>query len=202
MESLTSYVFSTLTYDRSNSIHKNWSNTSKDFNRFIQKLRRHHNYPVQYLRSIEAHKDGQPHLHTVLRFPNVIRVKNNRYFDQELYKKWKELWRSGLSDFQPPRSKRHPILYIVKYATKESNTVKTLWKKYYQLYNVKSVKEEQKTPTSSTEELSTTSAVSPVTILCKKYKVKQISWSRQFFSPHVSTSARNMSQSLLHVHTK
>ena len=160
-------------------------------------------FPVTIqLRAIEAHKDGYPHIHSVLRFPLPLRVNRSRYFEKTLYSKWKTLWTSGHSDYQPPRSKRHPILYIVKYASKESTTVKTLWKKYYQLYNVKSVKEEQKTHTSSIEENPTTSPVSPVTILCKKYKIKQLSWSRQFFNPHISTSARNMSQSLLHTHNK
>ena len=147
MESLVSYVFATYTYERNNTIPESWERVSKDFNRYIQNVRRLHTHKVQYLRAVEVHKDGYPHLHAVLRFRSPLRVNNSRYFDSKLYSKWKSLWRGGLSDFQPPRSKRHPILYIIKYASKESHTVKTLWKKYYQLYNVKFVKEEQKTPT-------------------------------------------------------
>ena len=189
MESLTENVFCTLTYNNNNEFSENWSRCSKDFNRFIQTLRRLHNSPIQYLRSIESHKSHpHPHIHCVIRFPHPIRVQNSKYFDRELYKKWKQLWECGHSDFQNPRSRGHPILYIVKYISKESNTVRTLWKKYYTLYNVGSVKDQ---PTSlntesTKKESPTTHSVSHVTLLCQKYKIKQCTWSSQFFSPTIS----------------
>lgn len=178
MQRLTNYVFATYTYSRDIPIHNAWSATSKDFNRYVQNIRRLHNAPVQYLRSIEAHKDGYPHLHAVIRFPSPITVNNTKYFDRELYKKWKSLWPSGLSDYQVPLSRRHPILYIVKYVTKGS-TLKTLWKKYYALYAAKPLKKEKETSSANIVDLS---VPTPLTITCKKYKIKQLSWSRLFFT--------------------
>lgn len=132
MDIFIRHLFATLTYDRVLSSECTWQRTSKDFNRFIQKLRRLHcDTQIAYLRTIESHKDGYPHIHVLLQHPSaVIRVSNSKYFDRTLYQKWKGLWSHGLSDFQAPRRKEDSIKYILKYITK-SSTTKTIWKKLY-----------------------------------------------------------------------
>ena len=91
---------------------------------------------------------------------------------------------SGHSDYQPPRSRRNPILYITKYISKETsgNTFKTFWKHYYSWYNVKSVKPKPTSESIISEQTDniTTSSVSTVQKLCKKYKVKQLSCDRDW----------------------
>ncbi len=107
-----------------------WRQISRDFNRFLQNYRRLHNQKVQYLRVIEKHKDGYPHVHAILQFPNaVISIRNTKYFERKLYNKWKALWIHGHSDYQRPRKDRIGTLtYILKYLIKNT-TKKTIWKK-------------------------------------------------------------------------
>ena len=180
----TPFVFATYTYTRDISVDSCWQRAGNDFNRYVQRLRRLHSLPIQYIRAIELHKDGNyPHIHAILRFPRILTITRARYFDKLLYGKWKQLWTSGLSDYQPPLSKRSPILYLIKYISKETSTYRTLWKHYYTQYNATSVKEK---PTSSSidspkTESTSTPTVSPVILYCKKYKVKQLSWSRNFW---------------------
>jgi len=107
-----------------------WKQTSRDFNRFLQKFRRLHNHKVQYLRVVEKHKDGYPHIHALLQFTNAeLRITANRYFDRKLYKTWRTLWTHGHSDLQQPQKTRTgTISYILKYLIKNT-TWKTIWKK-------------------------------------------------------------------------
>nr|AGG39820.1 replication-associated protein [Diporeia sp. associated circular virus] len=187
MISFGSHVFATLTYTRSSSSDICWQNANNHFNRYIQKLRRLHNSNVQYVRCIEAHEDFYPHFHAVLQFPKVLTVSDARYFDRILYQQWKQLWTSGLSDFQHPRSKQKPILYLIKYISKGA-TLNTLWKKCYPVPSV---------PVSSSLPLSScsipvpnisTDALSPTQQLCKKHKIKQLTWSRGFKFPVLKSS--------------
>ncbi len=122
-------IFSTYTYSRDRLVDACWQRANDDFNRYIQRLRRLHTNEVQYLRTIEAHNDGYPHFHAVLRFPTVLTITNGRYVDKALYKRWKHIWVRGLSDHQVPRSRQSPIAYIIKYTTKNSGV--NIWKRYY-----------------------------------------------------------------------
>ncbi len=123
--SFTRHIFFTGTYSRTNKMEICWTNISKDYNRFQQSFRRLHNHKVQYLRVVERHKDGFPHVHSILQMQSAnIRIENNRYFDRTLYKTWKTLWKHGHSDYQKPRkSGSGTLFYILKYLIK--NTTKT-----------------------------------------------------------------------------
>ncbi len=93
---------------------------------------------MQYLRVIEFHKDGYPHIHAILQFPSAnIRVTNSKWFSKTLYKHWKAQWKSGHSDYQQPnKSGVGIILYLLKYLLK-NQTKKTLFKKLIQSHNEK-----------------------------------------------------------------
>lgn len=160
-----------------------WKSVSKDFNRFIQRVRRLHNSQVQYIRCIEAHQDCYPHLHAILQFSTPQTVLNRRYFDRTLYLKWKQLWSSGLSDFQPPKSKQQPLFYLMKYISKSTNAHKTLWRK---LIVQTSTQTATNAPTKQEDanEPSADSVKFAVTLLkCKEFKLRQLSWSRGFKYP-------------------
>lgn len=188
-----SYVFSTYTYSRDNSADSTWRRTNNDFNRYIQRLRRLHNSRVQYCRTIEAHADGYPHIHAILRFPTVLTVENSRYFDRKLYEKWKGLWRFGHSDYQPPLSRtRSPLLYCIKYVTKGNTTLRTFWKHYFELNPQQSQPIQNNTTGSanvfSLPDSDTDFKTIQLNNLVQYYNIKQLSWSRHFFSPSLDWS--------------
>ncbi len=188
------HLFVTLTYARDRSILQTQQQCSKDYNRYIQKLRRLHHTKIQYLRTIENHKDGYPHFHVLLQFPRAdIRVENDRYFSKILYSKWKSSWTHGLSDIQVPRRNGvGQISYILKYITKNA-TSKTIWKKLYQT-SAKAVDTETSIPLdqntldasvpflhSAATSITSTSITSPIHT---SNGVKLCTWSRGFdFSP-------------------
>lgn len=131
MRSFTRHVFGTLTYARDIEILQCWQKISKDFNRFFQEFRRLHPLAqVHYLRVIEEHKDGYPHIHVIIQFDSAcISVDADRYFDRTVYQKWKSLWRHGHSDYQQPRRNGVGTLsYVMKYLLK-NRTYKSIWKK-------------------------------------------------------------------------
>lgn len=184
------HIFTTLTYEHTIQSKLAWERISKDYNRYIQKLRRLHVCPVQYLRTVEQHKTNDyPHIHTILQFPDArIRIENSKFFTRTLHSKWKSTWSHGLSDYQVPRTKGTSQLnYILKYITKNS-TSNTVWKKIYQcavnsadvppcFTNMEHSKQRQ------IAGLQSDFSVSPVT----KNGVKLCSWSRNFdFSPFYS----------------
>lgn len=161
-----------------------WSKLGINFNRFIQKYRRLHKLPIQYIRTVEAHADTYPHIHIILQFPDArISVDNARYFDSVLYRKWKQLWTFGLSDYQPPRNTRQPILYLIKYISKETHTYKTLWKKMLPPADATVIKDGHGPIHAPTVQDTTTNKTLE---LCKTYKVKQLSWSRGFVFPSLA----------------
>ncbi len=172
-------VFLTTTYSRDRLLDTCWKGSNNDFNRFIQKLRRIHENPVQYLRTIESHADGYPHFHAVLRFPTVLTINDGKYFRRDIYSKWKKAWSHGISDAQVPRHGQSPLAYIIKYTTK--NTGSKIWMKYYRHLDVNSV-DVPHTPFSMIKKVSP--FVPPVCALsqkCEEYKIKQCTWSRKFF---------------------
>lgn len=179
------HIFATFTYKRDAPINEVWGKISKDFNRCVQKYRRLNNCSVQYLRTIEEHRDGYPHIHVLFQFPDArIIVENNRYFDSRLFALWKRLtWTHGLSDWQPPRHKGlFALTYILKYISKNSTT-KTIWKKILPPPDTTST-HSQNPPTSadSVPTPKTTKSTSPNPIFFNN--IKLCSWSRSFdFSP-------------------
>lgn len=189
------YVFATYTYSRGDAVASTWERVNNDFNRYVQRLRRLHNSRVQYLRVIEAHEDNYPHIHAILRFPVVLTVYNSRYYDRVLYSKWRGLWKCGYSDFKPPYGhSRSALLYITKYMLKGTSSSRTFWKRYFTELNPSSSKpiEVQGNPNASDldvseEYLPPIVAVKQKILLdfCKRFKVKQLSWSRQFFHPSI-----------------
>ncbi len=181
------HIFATFTYARLSSSELLWDSCSKDFNRTIQRLRRLHCCKVQYLRTLEAHKDGFPHIHTLLQFPSAqIRVSNQKYIDRLLYDRWKASWPHGLSDFQIPRRQRiGQIRYILKYISKNS-TSKTIWKRISSVTPVtKSIPSESSPTPAPVESLKNVvtkdtynSDMSPNPTHFRKQKL--CSWSRDF----------------------
>ncbi len=175
-------AFVTTTYSRDRLLDSCWKNSNSDFNRYIQKLRRLHQNSVQYLRTIEMHRDGYPHFHAVLRFPIVLTITNGRYFDKALYAKWRSSWTHGLSDSQPPIRKESPLAYIIKYTTKNSG--RKIWIRYYQTMNQRLDAKSVNPPPIGSFPPPVTFSAEPVTCLsqkCAHYKIKQCTWSRNFF---------------------
>ncbi len=172
-------VFFTSTYSRDRLLDSCWLRSNSDFNRFIQKLRRLHENKIQYLRTIESQRDGYPHFHAILRFPTVLTITNSRYFDRHVYKLWKQSWPHGLSDAQPPRNKKSPLAYIIKYTTKESGH--KIWQRYYRHLNADSVAVPHMPLSPKKVDTSFASHAMPYSDILEKYKIKQCTWSRNFF---------------------
>lgn len=210
------YVFVTLTYARGLPETQIWRRVARDWNRYIQRIRRLHNMPVGYLRTIEAHEDLYPHLHAILDFGDAkIRVTNSKFFDKSLYHSWKFQWTSGVSDYQRPypNSKHSPLLYIIKYISKDS-TKKTIWRKYYadakprdaQSISELTTKTKQTVlPASNTDvkqSVPTTTLTNPSSFFCQQFKIKQCTWSRNFVFPRYRPQPLLVAQSLLTVQSK
>lgn len=190
--SFVRHIFATFTYSRLQTAEDTWSRCGTDFNRSIQRFRRITFQNIQYLRTIEDHRDGFPHIHVLFQFPTAsVRVENSKYFEDTFFRRSKTTWSHGHTDFQVPRNHgSSSISYILKYITKNS-TSKTIWKKIYsaqpvvtglntsiQAQNV-SVSEIHCAATKNTFK-PTTSNVQPIT----KYGVKLCTWSRGFdFKP-------------------
>jgi len=191
LHTVTNHVFATLTYKREYGLVECWKSVSKDFNRFITYQRRLHRTGLAYIRTVEAHEDLYPHIHVVIQHKHGILIRNRRYFDENLYKKWKESWTRGLSDFQAPlSSSEYPTLYIVKYITK-NHTLKTLWKKFYATNSITNTSAPPVAVlTSNTLKPSNASMNTKILSLensslffCNQFKIKQCTWSRNYKFP-------------------
>lgn len=188
------YVFFTGTFTRDKELLPTWAGTNLSFNRYVQRLRRAtHGNSVQYIRTVEAHSDDFPHIHAVLYFPQALIVENGRYFDQQLFTKLKELWTSGLSDYQPPSGTvYHSVHYIVKYITKNSTRL-TLWRKLRPLKPSAIIKTAisaasvvGSTPTTPLPTIAACLTKEQTTnFFCKQFKIKQCTWSRGFVFPRL-----------------
>lgn len=177
------HVFITLTYSRDVQIQESWKKVSKDYNRFIQRLRlKPYNTSYNYIRVIEQHRDGYPHIHCIIQHPTraVFRITFDRYVDRVLRKSWKARWPHGFSDVRAIKTagRTGSFFYLLKYLSK-NQTKKTIYKKVI-IYPAGStcgrgisVKKE-KTP------LSTENHVLPTHL----NGVKLCTWSRNFdFTP-------------------
>ncbi len=163
MDEIIRHVFGTLTFNRNKQIPETWKQTTTTYNRFIQKWRRLDNKEIQYIRSIESHKDGYPHIHTIIQYPSAcIRIRNSKYFDRTVYQNWKTRWPFGYSDYtKPTRHVQGTLAYLLKYITKTS-TKKTIWKKIL--------------PKQTITGTGAKSATEPI----KLYGIKLVTWSRNF----------------------
>ncbi len=165
MDEIIRHVFGTLTFDRNKQIRETWKQTSKAYNRFIQKWRRISNQEIQYIRSIESHKDGYPHIHTIIQYPFAcIRIKHSQYFDKRIYALWKSHWIHGFSDYRKPvKNESRTLQYLIKYITK-TTTRKTVYKKII-----------------NTKPLAITTQHAKETTLPVSFNgVKLVTWSRNF----------------------
>lgn len=183
MKSFTRHVFATLTYQRDRGCDTVWQTITNDFNRYHQRLRRLHRIQIEYLRVIEEHRDGYPHIHTLLQYPSAcISVENSRYFDRALYSKWKAQWREGHSDYQKPRQGATGTLsYVMKYLIK-NQTSKTVWKKVLASCNVQTVEDS----TVNAKKKNGRNISNVTRLPTRKNGVKLCTWSRGFdFTPFV-----------------
>lgn len=183
----TRHIFGTLTYSRDHSLDERWSTVSKHFNRFCQSYRRLHSCNLHYLRVVERHKDGYPHVHVLLQFPDArIRVENSRYFDQELYARWRLCWEHGHSDFQKPRSSSTGTLgYVMKYCLK-NQTQKTVWKKIFALSSQTKTEPSQSNTSEQLQEPSFSQDNFLERLPTHYLGVKLLTWSRGFdFKPFI-----------------
>lgn len=206
------YVFVTLTYGRDEPETRLWARVARDWNRYIQRIRRLHGCSVGYLRTVEAHEDLYPHLHAILDFGHAtIRVENVKFFDNSLYASWKNQWLFGHSDYQRPYSGKSstPLLYILKYISKHS-TKKTICRKVFTQNTVQSrdAKKSSELPTQlkPNASLATNSVAAknvptlmdnPSSFFCHQFKIKQCTWSRNFTFPHYQPKSLLVAQSLL-----
>jgi hypothetical protein len=201
------HVFATFTYEP--HISDKWGRVSKDYNRYLQEIRRLHNVRVAYLRVVEQHKNGAPHIHALLQFPSAqLRVQSyvqDRrarkkspmwYFDKALYSKWKSLWRYGHSDYQRPRRGGvGPISYMMKYLLK-NQTQKTVWRKV--IATQTSTDQKSSVPLSAAQieqrscanlQKTPMDGLVTNTMPVRKFGVKLCSWSRNFdFTPFYDSS--------------
>ena len=129
------HIFVTLTYSRETSKDICWQQTNRYFNRYVQKIRRIKRgiqrdtlYPdLAYLRVIERHKDGYPHIHVIFQAQRrLFDIYNARYLDSITHKRIKDRWPHGFSDIRP--GDKDSIFYALKYLTKNT-TRKTIFKK-------------------------------------------------------------------------
>ena len=210
---ISNHVFVTLTYKRDLDLLTYWKGVSHDFNRFIQRFRRLHTDGVEYLRTVEAHVDDYPHLHGLIQFKTGLVIENGKYFEDQLFQKWKTgLWQCGLSDFQVPSGeKTDAVRYIIKYITK-TNTKKTIWR------HLRNGAAHQAVPNSSKPTILNKSSASLASLIrmeqaknistkegstlffCKQYKIKQCTWSRKFKFPVERPKSLLVAQSLLTSH--
>lgn len=142
---------------------------------------------IEYLRVIEFHDDGYPHIHVLFQYPSAcLRIENSRFFDRALYQRWKYLWKHGLSDFQRPKySGVRAVSYILKYLIK-NQTSKTVWRKILQSnIEISGEKEDlqkstESTPQNSLDSTISNSAFENTPLPIRLHGVKLCTWSRNF----------------------
>ena len=164
------------------------------FNRFHQRYRRKISMS-EYIRTIEIHKNGRPHIHAVIQsvsaFPCRLGSDKNsgsRYYcSKEIYLLLRGLWTYGHSDFNflrplviefdsVPSDKQTTswaMHYVLKYTVKDS-TSRTLRKKLFPNYKPDPVKKK------SIIKLPDSVEHTAFLELLKKNKIRQCSWSRGF----------------------
>ena len=171
-----------------------WRDCSKMFNRFHQRFKRQISN-AQYLRTIEIHKNGRPHIHAVIQsitpFPCKLGKSSNgqyRYFcSKTIYVSMRQLWLFGHSDFQfirptviefgsvpsDTQTTSWAMHYVLKYTVKE-NTSRTLRKKMFPNYKPDPANHKNiiKLPDSPEH--------TAFLQLLKDNKIRQCSWSRGF----------------------
>jgi len=194
--SFTRHLFDTLTYGTAGGGARFASsyNSSKQFNRFVQKVRvLMKPNKIEYLRVIEYHKDGTPHIHAVLQSSDVFKVNNTKYIDRRLYLKLQKCWKYGFSDPRPINSNAvNPVLYCLKYMTKNT-TMSTVWRKMYAGSDLNVEVSEE--PAKNLDDMEDSgfdkdSDKIPVNIIINGFSMKTLSWSRGFVFPRPALKSK------------
>lgn len=215
--SFTRHVFATLTYSQKETSEQTWARCSKDYNRYIQRLRRSPQLGSQlgYLRVVEQHKSGYPHIHAILQarsasFVVVLgsdrRGRSRYYFDPKLYGFLRDSWGFGHSDFvRPYQSGLGALVYCLKYITKSgmSSTVLNVYKKTF--HGITRTPSFTISPPDSSPSMNAKTAASPS--LPTHYRgLKLCSWSRNFdfsvFRPIIKAPPRRGGQGGEYLKTK
>lgn len=185
MIELKSSIFTTLTYDRTQDSEKSWDSVATDANRFVQRLRRQVG-SVEYLRGLERHKSGYPHIHWLLLFRTPFRCsrgkdskgKERYYIEHTTYAALQKCWsnsgktRLGHDDWVVPLNNNSgPVInYVVKYITKTSSNT-NLWKLLLA---------ERAKPATDNKAQRISRVHLPSHTIVNGKKVKLLSWSRGF----------------------
>ena len=191
---ITSRIFCTLTFSPQMSLDDCWQSCSKLFNRFHQRYKRKISH-AEYIRTIEIHKNGRPHIHCVIQSLTPFSCKhgydkqgNTKYFcSKGHYLSLRDLWTLGHSDFvflrpnviefgSVPSDKQTTswaMHYVLKYTVKDS-TSRTLRKKLFPNYKPDISK--RKSIIKLPDSVEHTAFLE----LLKKNKIRQCSWSRGF----------------------
>ena len=191
---ITSRLFCTLTFNPQMQTSECWANVSKLFNRFHQRYKRTLSN-AEYIRTIEIHKNGRPHIHAVIQsltsFPCQLAKdrdgKARYYTSKDLYIQLRQMWTLGHSDFvflrpltiefnSPPSDKQTTswaMHYVLKYTVKDS-TSRTLRKKLFPNYKPDPAKKQ------SIIKLPDSVEHTAFLELLKKNKIRQCSWSTGF----------------------
>ena len=142
------YLYATSTIPNNRIVQSAWHIISDLNNRFIQRFRRYFIqnglvdsiHDIQYVRVIEKHLSGYPHAHWIFQFSNNVipfQRTSNRYYRHKIlldYKKLRDTWNNGFTDFQVPFDKLHRDRYL-KYITKNISHNSILVKRYNQQLN-------------------------------------------------------------------
>lgn len=166
-----------------------WQRVASDFNRFVQKCRRKYKTDVQYIRTYEAQDSDFCHVHGLFKFETPF-DGNGRYFKQKsdfvLLKftgnteKSKPLWDFGHSDFRPTKGETTKALfYLSKYISKQAS-LKTIYRKLFPSTDRWDRHYTHITINPPPFVLPPPSA-SKAQEMCRKYKIRQVYWSRRFF---------------------
>lgn len=192
------HVFCTLTFRQDNiSPSKALQNTTRAYNRYITNIRRRLWSDCQYLRSVELHKSGYPHLHAILQRPaaGIEIQKDSRgrlWLNDNVHAVLKGSW-PAISDHQIPYSKSGALRYCLKYAVKNASA-STAWKKVFATEDLKKAAASGAAVASHIGSKSTAAPPAPVWIPFgpgKHDRIKLLSWSRKFdFGPFYTPASK------------
>ena len=132
MESLLNDLFATLTFERTNTRGATLRKLRANLGKFTKQIRKNFG-DIEYLRSIEEHKDNFPHIHLHIIFRDFsYSPRNRKYLPDTMFKTLKSTWTLGHSDYQPPRGKGYGVVrYTLKYINKTSSSNR-LWSQLLQ----------------------------------------------------------------------
>jgi CRISPR/Cas system CSM-associated protein Csm2 small subunit len=120
-------LFATLTFSRDVTRGATLRKLRTNLGKFTRQIRKDFG-AIEYLRSIEEHKDNFPHIHLHILFRNYqYTPERGRYLPETMYKTLKSSWTHGHTDYQPPRGKGYGVVrYTLKYLNKTTSS-NNLW---------------------------------------------------------------------------